>query len=103
MWPLSRYLPGGGIGLGAPEPVGARRGAGVEESSGCRADVVVVAGGVETWVGTDGVRCAINWLVAADVPEVEEARRICVTRLACFGGFAFFTARRAAADRSPVT
>jgi hypothetical protein len=64
---------------------------------------VVVAGGVETWVGTDGVRCAINWLVAADVPEVAGARLIRVTRLACLAGFAFFTAWRAAADRSPVT
>jgi hypothetical protein len=100
MWPLSRYLPGGGIGLGAPEPVGARRGAGVEESSGCRADVVVVAGGVETWVGTDGVRCAISWLVAVDVPEAR--RRICVGRLACLG-FVFFTVWRDEADLSPVT
>jgi len=42
MW-LSRYLPGGGIGLGAPEPVGARRGAGVDEADVRDAVVVVVA------------------------------------------------------------
>jgi hypothetical protein len=51
-------------------------------------------------VGTDDVLWAISWLVAVeDVPEGE--RRI--GRLACFAGFAFFTAWRAAADRSPVT
>jgi hypothetical protein len=54
-------------------------------------------------VGTDGVRCAISWFVAVDVPEVEGARRVCAARLACLDGFAFFTAWRAAADRSPVT
>jgi hypothetical protein len=90
MWPLCRYLPGGGIGLGAPEPVGARRGAGVDEASGCGDDPVVVVAGLETCVETEGVRCAISWFVAVEVPEAEEGRR--VTRLACLEGFVVFTA-----------
>jgi hypothetical protein len=51
-------------------------------------------------VGTDDVLWTISWLVAVeDVPEGE--RRI--GRLACFSGFAFFTARWAAVDRFAVT
>jgi len=40
----------------------------------------------------EGVFWAINWFAEVDVPEVEGVLRVCVARLACRGGFAFFTA-----------
>ena len=40
----------------------------------------------------DGVFWTISWFAGVDVPNVEEARRVCVTRLAVLAGFAFFTA-----------
>ena len=51
-------------------------------------------------MGTDNVLSAISWLVA--VEDVREGERR-VGRLACFSGFAFVTARRAAVDRFAVT
>ena len=38
----------------------------------------------------DGVFWTISWFAEVDVPEVEGARRVCVTRLAVLGGCAFF-------------
>ena len=40
----------------------------------------------------DGVFWTISWFAGVDVPNVDEARRVCVTRLAVLAGFAFFTA-----------